>query len=145
MLCSHSLTQILLTAFCLLLYPMQADGGLCRPAASRNGLSTIRRSCFSAPSPAPYKAELLNPLRKSGNAIYQPAAGRILMCLFKYHSRRAVDARVISQLRQRKQRAAAAGESIFLIIFLNIINQDIARFGNAAADYKHFRIDHAGH
>ena len=56
--------------------------------------------------------------------------------LLQYQSGSAVNTSVIAQSCQGKQCAAAALERIFLVIFLNVIQQHIAGFGNTAADYE---------
>ena len=63
--------------------------------------------------------------------------------LVQHHLCRSVNTGVISQGRQRKQRAPASCEDIRYVILLDIIQQNRACFGYAAADYKNFRIHNA--
>ena len=64
--------------------------------------------------------------------------------VLQYQSGSAVNTSVIAQSCQGKQCAAAALERIFLEIFLNVIQQHIAGFGNTAADYEDLRVGNIG-
>ena len=64
------------------------------------------------------------------------------LCFFNNHTRRSVNTCIISESCKNDRCFLACCKSIFLIVFLNTVDQWLSGFGNTTADNDGFRICH---